>query len=114
MDIKDFLKFIKEKVVVGFAVGFIMAGAVSKLVSALVTDLINPLLGLFLSRTKDLNSMYIQVAGARIKWGHFLAVLIDFIIMSFVVYLIIKAVNIIKVDKPAKKDETPKRTDNRD
>lgn len=100
---KGFLEFIREKVVVGFAVGFIMGGAVSKLVSALVADIVNPILGSILSRTKDLNSMYIQIAGARIMWGHFVSALIDFTILSFVVYLLIKAMDVIKVDKPANK-----------
>lgn len=93
----------RDKIVVGFAIGFIMAGAVGKLVTALTTDIINPLLGLVLSRTRDLDSMYIQIANAKIKWGHFVTVLIDFTILSFVVYLLIKAIDILKVEKTAKK-----------
>jgi large conductance mechanosensitive channel len=100
---KGFIEFLREKVVVGFAVGFIMGGAVGKLVSALVADIINPLLGLILSRTKNLDAMYFQIASAKIKWGHFLSVLIDFTILSFVVYLLIRAINILKVDDKLKK-----------
>ncbi|OGK52425.1 hypothetical protein A2970_01205 [Candidatus Roizmanbacteria bacterium RIFCSPLOWO2_01_FULL_44_13] len=90
---KGFIEFVRERVVVGFAIGFIMGGAVSKLVSSLVSDIINPALGLILSRTRSLDSMYLQVADARIKWGHFIGSLIDFLIIAFVVYLIIKALN---------------------
>lgn len=93
----------RDKIVVGFAIGVIMGGAVGKLVSALVSDIINPVIGLILSRTGDLNSMYIKVAGAKIMWGHFVSVLIDFTILSFVVYLLIKAIDILKVEKPEKK-----------
>ena len=96
---KGFIEFIREKVVVGFAVGFLMGGAVSKLISSLVTDIINPLLGLLLSKTKSLESMYFQIAGAKVMWGNFLSSLIDFIILAFVVYMIIKAINISKVEK---------------
>ncbi|MCL4363758.1 MscL family protein [Patescibacteria group bacterium] len=98
---KGFVEFLKEKIVVGFAIGFIMAGAVSKLVTALVTDIINPILGLILSKTKSLESMYLQIAGAKILWGDFISALIDFLIISFVVYLLVKAVT--RLDDKTKK-----------
>lgn len=96
---KGFIEFIRERAVVGFAVGFILGGAVTKVVSSLVTDIVNPLLGLVLSRTKSLETMYFQIAGARIKWGHFASVLIDFIIISALVYLIVKGLRFERLDK---------------
>lgn len=98
---KGFLEFIREKIIVGFALGFIMGGAVSKLVSSLVADIVNPVLGLILSKTESLESMYFQVAGARIMWGHFVGAVIDFLIIAFVVYLMIKALQ--KLDKKNQK-----------
>lgn len=100
---KGFLEFIKKRVVVGFAIGFIMGGAVSKLISALVSDIVNPVLGLILSRTRSLESMYFQVAGAQILWGHFISALIDFVIVAFVVYLIIKGFEKLEKNNQKKK-----------
>ncbi len=98
---KDFIKFIKERIVVGFAIGFIMGGAVTKLISALVSDIVNPILGVVLSQTKSLELMYVQVAGVRILWGHFLGTLIDFFIVALVTYLMIKGLD--KLDKKEEK-----------
>ncbi len=100
---KGFVEFIKKRVVVGFAIGFIMGGAVTKLISSLVTDIVNPVLGLVLSQTKSLESMYLQVAGAQILWGHFVGSLIDFLIVAVVVYLIIKAFERLEKKEEKKK-----------
>lgn len=96
---KGFFDFIKERGVVGFAVGFILGGAVTQVVSSLVSDIINPIVGLILSHTKSLESMYFQIAGAKILWGHFLSVALNFLIVSLVVYFMIKTFNIEKTDK---------------
>lgn len=96
---KGFVEFIRERGVVGFAVAFILGGAVTKVVASLVTDIINPILGLILSRTKSLESMYFKIAGAKIMWGHFISIAIDFLILSAVVYFIIKGLGLEKIDK---------------
>lgn len=96
---KGFIEFIRERGVAGFAVGFILGGAVTKVVSSLVTDIVNPSLGLVLSKTKSLESMYLQIAGAKIMWGHFISVLIDFLIIAFVVYFLFKGLGLEKIDK---------------
>lgn len=96
---KGFIDFVRERGVVGFAVGFILGGAVTKVVSSLVTDIVNPVLGLVLSRTKSLESMYFQISGAKILWGHFLTTVIDFAILAFVVYFVVKGLKLEKIDK---------------
>ncbi|MFZ6035390.1 MAG: MscL family protein [Patescibacteria group bacterium] len=100
---KGFIEFIRERGVAGFAVGFILGGAVTKVVSSMVTDIVNPTLGLILSRTKSLESMYFQVAGAKILWGHFASVLIDFLIIALVVYILFKGLGLEKIDKKKNK-----------
>ncbi len=100
---KGFIEFIRERGVAGFAVGFILGGAVTKVVSSMVTDIVNPTLGLVLSRTKSLESMYFQVAGAKILWGHFVSVLIDFLIIALVVYILFKGLGLEKIDKKKEK-----------
>lgn len=94
-----FMQFIREQGVVGLAVGFILGGAVSKLVSALVEDLINPLLGIVLGAAGDLSSYAIQVGEARIMWGNFVSVLIDFLVIAMVVYFGVKGLGLDKLDK---------------
>lgn len=96
---KGFIEFIRERGVVGFAVAFILGGAVTKVVSSLVTDIVNPILGLILSRTKSLESMYFKIAGAKIMWGHFITVAIDFLVLSAVVYFIVKVFGLEKIDR---------------
>ena len=96
---KGFIEFIRERGVVGLAVAFIIGGAITKLVASFVTDIINPILGIVLSKTKSLESMSFSLGGSKILWGHFVSVTIDFLIVSFVVYLIFKVVGLEKIDK---------------
>jgi large conductance mechanosensitive channel len=96
---KGFINFIREQGVVGLAVGFILGGAVSKVVSSLVTDLINPFVGILLGRAGDLKNYSLSIGTAPIMWGNFLAVLIDFIVISLVVYIGVKALKLDRLDK---------------
>lgn len=98
---KGFIDFIREKGVVGLAVGFILGGAVSKVVTSIVNDLINPLVGLMLGSVA-LNEAAIEIGSAKILWGSFVSVAIDFIIIAFVVYF---GVKILKLDRLDKKPE---------
>ena len=96
---KGFIDFVREQGVVGLAVGFILGGAVSKLVSALVEDIIGPVLALGLSNVENLQSAYIQVGAAKIMWGDFLNVFIDFVVIALVVYFGVKMLGLDKLDK---------------
>jgi large conductance mechanosensitive channel len=96
---RGFIGFIRERGVVGFAVAFILGGAITKVVSSLVSDIVNPILGLILSRTKSLESMYFKIAGAKIMWGHFVSVMVDFVILAMVVYIIFRVLGLEKIDK---------------
>ncbi len=96
---KGFLEFVREQGVVGLAVGFILGGAVSKVVASLVTDVINPILGLVLGATGDLKGAYFELGTARVLWGNFLTVLIDFLIISLVVYFGVKGLKLEKLDR---------------
>ena len=96
---KGFIEFIRERGVVGLAVGFILGGAIAKLVSSLVTDIVNPILGLLLSKTKSLETMALRIGESKIMWGHFISVMIDFLIVAAVVYFIVKGLGFEKIDK---------------
>ena len=99
---KGFLNFIREQGVMGLAVGFILGGAVSKFVTAIVTDLINPILSIFLGKFANLKDAYLQIGTSKILWGDFLNTLIDFMVISAVVYY---GVKILKLDRLHKKKE---------
>ena len=94
-----FIDFIRKQGVVGLAIGFILGGAVSKVVSSLVQDIINPVLGLALGKIGNLAEAYIEVGAAKIMWGSFISVLIDFLVIAFVVYFIFKKLGFEKLDK---------------
>ncbi|MFA5249602.1 MAG: MscL family protein [Candidatus Paceibacterota bacterium] len=98
--INDFVDFIRRQGVVGLAVGFILGGAVSKLVSAIVTDIINPLLGIVLGRVGELKTASLNIGPAKIMWGDFLSVSIDFLVIALVVYYGVKVIGLDKLDKP--------------
>jgi len=96
---KGFVEFIRERGVIGLAVAFIIGGAITNLVTSFVTDIINPILGIILSKTKSLDSMYLSLGKNKILWGNFITVTINFLIISFVVYLIFKVLGLEKLDK---------------
>src|SRR3989344_1076521 len=96
---KGFLEFIRERGVVGLAVGFILGGSVSKVVTSIVSDLINPLVGLILGSTRGLAKASVFFFGATVAYGHFLTVLIDFIIVAAVVYFVVKGLKLDRIDK---------------
>lgn len=95
---RGFLDFVREQGVVGLAVGFILGGAVAKMVTALVTDIINPLIG-FIIGGLNLKSAYFSIGKTKLMWGDFVSVMIDFLIVSFVVYFGVKILKLNRLDK---------------
>jgi large conductance mechanosensitive channel len=96
---KGFFTFIREQGVVGLAVGFILGSSVSKVVTSLVTDIVNPLLGLLLGSTDGLRTTYLTVGASKIMYGNFLATMLDFLIIGFVIYYIVHVAQLDKIDK---------------
>lgn len=95
---KDFLKFIRTQGVVGLATGFILGGAISKLVSSLVEDIINPVLGIFMGTVGNLSSYVLKIGGSEIRWGNFISIVINFAVISAVVYFGFKGLGLEKID----------------
>ena len=100
--IVGFLEFVREQGVVGLAVGFILGGAVSKVVTSLVSDIINPVVGVLLGSGEVLAAASTSIGAVKIRWGSFLAVLIDFLIVACVVYFGVKLLGIERLDKKKK------------
>ena len=99
---KGFIEFIREQGVVGLATGFILGGAVSKVVASLVSDIINPILGVIMGAAGDLTSLSLKIGPIDLRYGSFIAVLIDFAVIAAVVYYGIKGLGLDKLDKKKK------------
>lgn len=84
------------------AVGIIVGSAFTTIVKDLVAYLINPLIGLFVGKI-DLSNIIFTVGSAQFKVGSFLNAVINFLIISFVVFLLVKGVNRFRT----KKEEEP-------
>lgn len=98
-NMKGFMEFVREQGVVGLAVGFILGGSVSKVVSSLVNDIINPVLGMGLAKVGGLKGAYLMVGEAKIMWGSFVSVAIDFLVIAAVVYFGVKGLGLDKLDR---------------
>lgn len=115
--LKEFKEFAMKGNLVDIAVGFVMGAAFKEVVTAFTGGIVSPLLGLiFDADFKDLKYVVKEgVANAEgiiqgevsVLWGAFLTNVIDFIIVAFVMFLIVKAVNNMKKkEEPA--PEAPK------
>ena len=101
---KEFKEFISRGNVMDMAVGIIIGGAFTAIVSSLVEDIINPLLGCFVSM--DFSAWKIPLVGdAALGIGNFINAIISFLIMAFILFSIIKALN--KAAAIGKKPEEP-------
>ena len=95
--LKEFQEFISRGTVVDLAVGVIVGAAFNSLVSAITTYLLNPLIGLIIGQI-DLSDMKFQVLGATFLIGDLINAIINFLIIMFVVFLIVKMMNRMRRD----------------
>ena len=101
---KEFKEFISRGNVMDMAVGIIIGGAFTAIVNSLVEDIINPLLGCFVSM--DFSAWKIPLVGeASLGIGNFINAIVSFLIMAFILFSIIKAMN--KAASIGKKEEAP-------
>lgn len=99
---RGFIEFVRKQGVVGLAVGFILGGAVSKVVSSVVSDIVNPLVSLLLGPSESLEAAKVTLGHATFAWGHFVAGIIDFVVIAAVVYF---GVHWLKLDRLDKKEQ---------
>ncbi len=102
----EFRKFALKGNIIDLAVGIIIGGAFNKIVSSLVADIIMPLLGIFLGKI-DISKAVISVGKAEIKYGMFIQNILDFVIIAFSVFIIIKSFNKLTSIRKAKIEEVP-------
>ena len=84
------------------AVGVIVGGAFSSITTSLINDIIMPIVGIFVSEASFAN-LSVSVGGAVITYGNFIQAVLNFVILAFVVFCMVKAVNRVA----RKKEEAP-------
>ncbi len=104
--LKEFKKFIAQGNVMDLAVGVIIGSAFGKIVSSVVNDLLMPLIGVLIGGI-DFTSLSFKIGEAEVKYGNFIQNVIDFLIVAFCIFLIVKFVNRItsRMDKIMGKEE---------
>lgn len=97
--LKEFREFAIRGNVIDLAVAVIIGGAFGKIISSLVDDIIMPLIGLLIGGV-DFSSLAIQVGSAQVKYGAFIQNIVDFLIIAFVIFLMVRAMNRFKREEP--------------
>ena len=101
--IEEFKAFALRGNVMDMAIGVIIGGAFTSIVTPLTDNLINPILGL--SGGTDLSGFVLNLGGVELRYGAFITSIINFLIMAFVLFCLLKAVN--KLTALGKKPEAP-------
>ena len=102
--IAEFKKFIARGNVMDMAVGVIVGGAFKAIADSLVNDILNPILGIFAGGGSALTNLAIHLpGGGDLLVGSFINSILNFLIMAFVVFCIIKGLNSLH----RKKEEAP-------
>lgn len=101
--LQEFKAFALRGNVIDLAVGVIIGAAFQSIVKSLTEDIISPIIGLFANT--DFTDMVIPI-GAGIRYGAFLTAVLNFIIMAFLVFLLVKGMN--RLASLGKKQEAPK------
>jgi len=110
--IKEFKEFAMRGNVVDMAVGIIIGGAFGKIVSSFVNDVIMPPIGLLLGNV-DFSNLAItltertaEAEAVTLKYGVFVNTVLDFIIVAFSIFIVIKQMNRLKKEEPAAEPST--------
>jgi len=103
---KEFKEFVMRGNVLDLAVAVIIGGAFGKIIGSLVNDIIMPIIGLIMGGV-NFSELSFTVGEAVIKWGAFTQTILDFLIVAFVIFTIVKAANSRK-QAPTPADPTTK------
>jgi large conductance mechanosensitive channel len=97
--LKEFREFINRGNVIDLAVAVIIGGAFTAIINSLVNDIIMPLIGIILGGV-DFTAIVLTVGNAKVGLGNFIQAIINFLIIAWVVFLIVRTLN-----KAKKKEE---------
>lgn len=110
----EFKEFISKGNVVDMAVGLVVGGAFTSIVNSLVKDVITPVINMITGKA-DIGDMSIQIGSATLAYGNFLQAIINFLIVGFAMFCVVKAMNTArniafkkKIEEEKKKEEEKK------
>jgi large conductance mechanosensitive channel len=104
--LKEFSDFAMRGNVMDLAIAVIIGGAFGKIIASLVQDILMPLIGLVLGGV-DFSELSATVNGVDITYGLFIQAVVDFIIIAFVIFMLVRTINKMK-EQPAPADPTTK------
>ncbi len=106
----EFKKFIMRGNVIDLAVGVIVGGAFQKIVTSLVDDIVMPAISL-LTGGIDFSEWKVILGegekAATLNYGNFISAILNFLIMAFVIFCLVKAINTVADKAIKKKEEAP-------
>ena len=89
---KEFVEFVKRGNVIDLAVAVIIGGAFGAIITSLVNDIIMPLVGVILGGI-DFASLSVQIGDATVMYGSFIQATVNFLIIAFVLFLVLRGYN---------------------
>ena len=112
--LKEFREFAMKGNVLDMAIGIIIGGAFGKIVTSVVSDILMPPIGLLMGKV-DFSSLFINLSGQpqpsltaakaagapTINYGVFFQTILDFVIVAFVIFVLVKQINRLKREPPA-------------
>jgi large conductance mechanosensitive channel len=117
--LKEFREFALRGNLIDLAIAFVIGAAFTGLVTSVVNDIIMPIIGVITGGI-DFSNLYIQLAGApqptlaqareagaTLAYGNFITLVINFLIVAWVLFLIVKAINQLKRPAPAATTPAP-------
>ncbi len=104
--IDEFKEFISRGNVLDMAVGVVIGSAFTAIVNSLVNDIITPLIGVIIGGL-DFSGLSIHVGDANVGYGSFIQAVINFLIISFVIFCIIRSFNKLANLNKVKEEEAP-------
>jgi len=102
--LKEFRDFISRGNVIDLAVAVILGAAFTGIIKSLVDDIIMPLIGVLLGGV-DFTALAVTVGDASITYGNFIQAIINFIIIAFVVFLMIRSINKLQKEPEPEPEE---------
>ncbi|MGG3494253.1 large conductance mechanosensitive channel protein MscL [Peribacillus simplex] len=102
--IKEFREFITKGSVLDLAIAVVMGAAFGKIVSSLVENIITPLVGILLGGV-NVSSLALPVNGVDVQYGAFVQAVIDFLIISFAIFMFMKIANSLIRKKQTDEEE---------
>ncbi|MEM7111995.1 MAG: large-conductance mechanosensitive channel protein MscL [Chloroflexota bacterium] len=98
--LKEFMEFVKRGNVLDLAVAVIIGGAFGAIVASLVNDIIMPLIGLVMGGV-DFTTLAIQVGDASVAYGNFIQAIINFLVIAWVIFMIVRTANNMQKEEEA-------------